>query len=123
MHIITDMDKWYFFFTSIVHIINVIVPYVQLVLSAYILDSIIAGKNFKEVFAVTLITLIVILALNFIASSIWNRMEVRREKIFLLYSCMTQTRMLNMDFSRIDSPEIKELRDRIRRDNNWGAGH
>lgn len=122
MHIITDMDKWYFFFTSIVHIINVIVPYVQLVLSAYILDSIIAGKNFKEVFAVTLITLIVILALNFIASSIWNRMEVRREKIFLLYSCMTQTRMLNMDFSRIDSPEIKELRDRIRRDNNWGAG-
>ena len=35
---------------------------------------------------------------------------------------MTQTRMLNMDFSRIDSPEIKELRDRIRRDNNWGAG-
>lgn len=82
MHIITDMDKWYFFFTSIVHIINVIVPYVQLVLSAYILDSIIAGKNFKEVFAVTLITLIVILALNFIASSIWNRMEVRREKIF-----------------------------------------
>ncbi len=122
MHIITDMDKWYFFFTSIVHIINVIVPYVQLVLSAYILDSIIAGKNFKKVFAVTLITLIVILALNFIASSIWNRMEVRREKMFLLYSCMTQTRMLNIDFSRIDSPEIKELRDRIRRDNNWGAG-
>lgn len=46
-------------------------------------------------------------------------MEVRREKMFLLYSCMTQTRMLNIDFSRIDSPEIKELRDRIRRDNNW----
>lgn len=122
MKIITDIDKWYFFFTGIVHIINVVIPYIQLVLSAYILDSIIAKKDFKEVILVIACTLLVILVLSFVASSIWNRMEVRREKAFSLYTCMTQTRMLDMDFSKIDSPEIKELRDRIRQDNNWGAG-
>ncbi len=122
LKIITGIDKWYFLFTSIVHIINVIVPYIQLVLSAHILDAIIAQENFKEVMLVITGTLFIILCLNFIASSIWNRMEVRRERAYLLYSCMTQTRMLDMDFSRIDSPEIKELRNRIITDNNWGAG-
>ena len=122
LKIITGIDKWYFLFTSIVHIINVIVPYIQLVLSAYILDAIIAQENFKEVMLVITGTLFIILCLNFTASSIWNRMEVRRERAYLLYSCMTQTRMLDMDFSRIDSPEIKELRNRIITDNNWGAG-
>ncbi|MCI9079357.1 MAG: ABC transporter ATP-binding protein [Lachnospiraceae bacterium] len=122
LKIITGIDKWYFLFTSIVHIINVIVPYIQLVLSAYILDSIIARKNFKEVILVITGTLFIILCLNFTASSIWNRMEVHRERAFLLYSCMTQTKMLDMDFSRIDSPETRELRNRIMTDNNWGAG-
>lgn len=28
MKIITDIDKWYFFFTGIVHIINVVIPYI-----------------------------------------------------------------------------------------------
>lgn len=122
MKIVRDMDKWYFFFTSIVHIINVLVPYIQLMLSAYILDSIEAKKEFAEVFFVTACTLVGILILNFIASSIWNRMEVRREAMYSLYSCSTQTRMLNMDFSYINSPEMKKLQDRIWADNNWGAG-
>ena len=122
LKIIIDIDKWYFLFTSIVHIINVIKPYIQLVLSAYILDAIIAQKNFKEVMSVITSTIFIILCLDFIASSIWNRMEVHREKAFLVYSCMTQTKMLDMDFSRIDSPEIRELRKRIITDNNWGAG-
>ena len=122
LKIIIDIDKWYFLFTSIVHIINVIEPYIQLVLSAYILDAIIAQKNFKEVMSVITSTIFIILCLDFIASSIWNRMEVHREKAFLVYSCMTQTKMLDMDFSRIDSPEIRELRKMIITDNNWGAG-
>lgn len=122
LRVVADMDRWYFYFTSIVHIINVIVPYIQLMLSAYILDSIVERKGLKEVFFATALVLLGILILNFIASSIWNRMEVRRESIDSLYSCITQTKMLNMDFSQIDSPKVKELQDRMWRDNNWGAG-
>lgn len=122
LRVVADMDRWYFYFTSIVHIINVVIPYIQLILSAYILDSIVEKKGLKEVFWVTALVLAGILILNFIASSIWNRMEVRRESIYSLYSCITQTKMLNMDFSQIDSPKVKELQDRMWRDNNWGAG-
>lgn len=120
--IVTDMDKWYFFFTSIVHIINVVIPYINLILSAYILDSIMEKREFLDVILVTVLTLLSILILNFVASSVWNRMEVRRESICSLYYVSTETKMLDMDFSRIDSPDVKELQDRIWRDNNWGAG-
>ncbi len=122
LRVVTDMDRWYFFFTSFVHLINVVVPYIQLILSAYILDAIMEKQDFHQVFSITALVLVIILILNFIASSIWNRMEVRRERIFSLYSCITQTKMLNMDFSQIDSPKVKELQDRMWRDNNWGAG-
>lgn len=122
MKMIAQMDRWHFFLTSIVHLVNVFVPYIQLMLSAYILDAVVEGKGFVEVFSVTACTLAGILVLNFIASSIWNRMQVRQEEVYYRYSCMTETRMLNMDFASIDSPKIKEMRDRMWRDNNWGAG-
>lgn len=116
------MDRTYFLFTSIVHLINVAIPYIELVLSAYILDSIGQRRSFSEVMAVVAGSLAGILILHFIASSVWNRMEVHCERMYSQYECMIQTRMLDMDFSRIDSPEIKDLRDRINRDKNWGAG-
>ena len=40
LKVVTDMDRWYFFFRFFVHLINVVVPYSQLMLSAYILDAI-----------------------------------------------------------------------------------
>lgn len=119
---VNRMDRTYFLHTSIVHIINVMVPYIELMLSAYILDSIGQRKSFSEIMTVVAGSLAGILILHFIASSVWNRAEVRCEGMYYLYECMTQTKMLDMDFSRIDSPEIKDLRDRINRDNNWGAG-
>ena len=122
MKIVTDMDKWYFFFTSIVHVINVCVPYIQLMLSAYLLDAIVEGRQFPEVLLVVAFTLVGILLLSFVASSIWNRMEVRRESMFNLYSFSSEMKMLHMDFSRIDSPQVKELQERMWKDNNWGAG-
>lgn len=48
LKIITSIDKCYFLFTSIVHIINVTVPYIQLILSAYVLDAIIAKKALRK---------------------------------------------------------------------------
>ena len=120
--LVNRMDKTYFMHMSIVHAVNVVVPYMQLLLSAYLLDSIGGGKGFAEIMAVAAGSVAVILVLNFIASSIWNRGAVRSEGMFYLYSCITEAKMLEMDFSRIDSPEIKELKDRINKDNNWGAG-
>jgi ATP-binding cassette subfamily B protein len=121
LDLMTELDKTYFFFTSIVHIINVAVPYLGLLLSSYILDSL-TEKSFQEIMTVTVSTLVGIFLLNFIASTIWNRMEVRRNQSFYLYESMIQVKMLKMDFSEIDSPKVRKLQEKIMNDMNWGWG-
>lgn len=119
--IIQNMDNTYFFLVSIVHIINVSIPYLGLVLSSYILDSL-TSREYKEIMMVVIIVTAGIFVLSFIASTIWNKLEVRRERMYWIYTSMTEEKMLTLDFSRIDSPEVKEIREKINRDMNWGAG-
>lgn len=122
LHVIAEIDRGYFWGTSVVHLINVLVPYMELLLSAYILDAITAGSSFEEMFLRTAIMVGGIFVLHFLASTVWNRMEIRREYIFHIYECSREEKMLHMDFAKIDSPKIRELRERISRDLNWGAG-
>lgn len=122
LKVVTDMDKTYFPTACIVHIINVIVPYMELLLSAYIIDAITAGTDFKVMISVVAGVTVSIFVLRYIASSVWNRIEVRAQEMYSRYSCIVEKKMLNMDFSRIDSPVVRELKDRIRKDQNWGAG-
>lgn len=117
-----EMDKYYFPVNSISLILRTAVPYMELLLSAYILDGISAHTEIREMLTVIAVSVAVIMLVQFIAGAIYNRMEVHREQMGYLYECETQSKMLEMDFSRIDSPEVKELKDRIRKDNNWGAG-
>lgn len=119
---VRSMDKNYFRIVCVTHVLDIGVPYVELLLSAYILDAIGAHRSFREMMTVVFCCIAVIFAMRFVASTIRNRMEVRRQHMYYLYSGVVQARMLNMDFSRIDSPEVKKLKDRIRVDNNWGAG-
>lgn len=119
---VRSMDKNYFRIVCAAHVLDIGVPYVELLLSAYILDAIGAHRSFREMMTVVFCCIAVILAMRFVSSTIRNRMEVRRQHMYYLYSGVVQARMLNMDFSRIDSPEVKMLKDRIRTDNNWGAG-
>ncbi len=119
---VSSLDKTYFPTSCIVHIINAAIPYIELILSAYILDSLIVGKAFKEIFAVAAITTIFIFIIRFIASTVWNKLEVRARTAYQLYECITEEKMLQMDYAKIDSPVVKELKDRIERDLNWGSG-
>jgi len=94
----------------------------ELLLSAYILDGIGAQKSMREMMDVILVSVLVIMLAQFVESTLSNKMEVHREQMYYLYDCDSQSKMMEMDFSRIDSPELKKLRDRIWKDNQWGAG-
>ena len=122
LKLINDMDRGYFKWMGLLHILNVSMPYIELLLSAYILDGISSHKGFSEMMPIVTVTILGILLVHCLASTIYHRMEVRKEHMYNMYTCITQTKMLEMDFSRIDSPEVRELKDRIQKDNNWGAG-
>ena len=116
------MDKCYFPVMGISLLLRTVVPYMELMLSAYILDGISMHKDIGELLTVIAIAVPVIMLVQFAAGTIHNRMEVHREAAFYTYECEKYTKILEMDYSRIDSPEVKQLKDRIRKDRNWGAG-
>lgn len=118
-----DMEKTYFPMVCLVHVINVIVPYTELVLSAYILDGVSQGRGIGELMPVIAAVTAVIFVLHCLTSRVWNRIcKIKQDDMYYRYSCMIETKMLKMDYSRIDSPEVRELKNRILSDNNWGAG-
>lgn len=121
LNVIYQMNHAYFFLASIVHMINVGIPYLGLILSAYILDSF-TIKGYQEIMIVTVAVTVGIFILSFIASTIWNYLEVERERMYWIYTSMTQEKMLILDFSRINSPEVRDIQTKIDRDMNWGAG-
>lgn len=117
-----EMDRCYFPAMGVSLLLKAAVPCMELLLSAFILDGISAHMGFEKMLAVITASVAVIMLVQFLSRAIYHRMEVHREQMYHLYECETQTKMLEMDFSRIDSPKVKELKDRIRKDNNWGAG-
>ena len=119
---VREMDRHYFPGMAISLLLKTAVPYAELLLTAYILDGISAHTAIREMLAVITASVLAVMLLQFLSGAVYHRMEVRREQMCYLYECETQTKMLEMDFSRIDSPKVKELKDRIRKDNNWGAG-
>ena len=122
LKMVSVLDKTYFWTACIVHVINVIIPYMELILSAYILDALWAGKDFRHIFTVAAGTTVIVFLLHCIVSVIWNRLEVRKEAAYQTYECIVEQKMLQMDYTWIDSPRVKDLKDKIRLDMNWGAG-
>lgn len=120
LRILKEMDAVYFRMVVVIELMGAVRPYLELLLSAYILDGIGAGKSYGELMTVAGVALLLLLVLRCIQDAMNHSLAVREERIFYLYLSITQTRMLDMDFSRIAGPEIKELKDRINRDNNWG---
>ncbi len=119
---VQGMNRYYFPAVAAFQMLCAAIPYMELLLSAYILDGIGAHKDIKKmIFAVTAAVLGIMLA-GFLKSTIGNILEVRRQQMYYLYDCETNTKMLDMDFSRIDSPQLRMLQERIWNDNNWGAG-
>lgn len=120
--VIQEMDKSYWATACVVHILNILVSYISLMLSAYVLNALSTGIEFMTIMSVVAVAILSSFILHAFASLIWNRLSVRRQTIFERYHCLVEEKMLNMDFSRIDSPEVKDLTKRIEQDNNWGAG-
>ena len=120
--LINEMDKGFLRGQILVSLLNSVIPYMELILSAYILDGISMGKGFFELIKVVAVSILIILLIRCLSDATYHSLAIRRDYIWHLYDCITETKMLDMDFSRIDSPEIKDLKDRIQKDNNWGAG-
>lgn len=122
LEVIRELDKTFFLHTGMKALLDTIVTYMGLLLSVYILDQLTAGTTFDHSFLVAVVTCVLLFVLQLGSSMLRNRLNVRWEIVYRKWDCMTEEKILKMDFAKIDDPKTRKMRERIWQDNNWGAG-
>lgn len=122
LKMIQELDKHFFTIMTIKCILDTVASYMGLLLSVYILDQLAAGENFRQCFLVAAVTCILLFFLQLGGGILQSRLDVRWEIIYCKWDCITEQKIMEMDFAKIDSPKTRKLRERIWQDNNWGAG-
>lgn len=98
------------------------IPYVEIYLSAYVLDGLVAGTSFRRFMYAVCAVLMGIFAFKILRAYLDKLFQVRREICFQRFNMLLAKRTLTMDYELLDSPKVNEIRARINNDNNWGAG-
>lgn len=119
---VNKMEKGYFALVAVMQAINVTISFMALMLSAIVLNMISDGKSAKEIIGITFIFLIAYLVLNIASAYCGKHVEVKRESIGTKWEYMITNKMMNMDYSLAESPLVREMRMRMQKDINWGAG-
>lgn len=122
IRLMMSLDKSYVPWNAVSVLLSAVLSYGGMILSAYVLNRVAGGFAFAELFQKVILG-ICFISLGWSALNILNRrIDIKSQMISEKYAALQQEKIMNMDFSMLDSPRLKELRDRIRMDNNWGAG-
>ena len=122
LKLLMSLDQSYIPWNMVAVLLSTALSYGGMILSAYVLNRIAGGFAFAELFQKVILG-VVLLSLGGSVLGILNRrIDVKSQMMAESYLALQQEKIMNMDFSMIDSPRLKELRERIRLENNWGAG-
>lgn len=120
--LIASLDKSYMVWNLASILLSAALNFGGMLLSAYVLNRIAGGFVFAELFR-EIILGVVFMSLGWSVQSLADRrIGIKSQMIWEKYEAMQKEKIMNMDFAMIDSPRLKELQERIRIENNWGAG-
>lgn len=119
---VKKMEKWYFAVVFCFHFCEVILRYLALILSATVLNMISNRKSAKEIILVTIGFLAAYLVLQIIEGFFQTKNEVIKDSISRKYEFMITQKMMEMDYSLVESPRVQSIRKRMEMDRNYGSG-
>lgn len=119
---VRQMEKWYFVVVFLFHLCEVMLSYLGLILSATVLNMISQGKTAGEIILITIEFLMAYLVVQIIYGYFKNKNEVKKESISRKYVFMVTEKMMDMDYSLIDSPRVRRIKKRMENDKSVGAG-
>lgn len=99
-----------------------IAPYITTLLSAYVLDAIIAGRKMEEILPTVTAVLILRLILMAIGEVTFQLTLAGGRLMHGLFMVKKSEKTLSMDYEELNSPKNGELRDRINGDDMYGWG-
>lgn len=122
MGLISQLDKSFVAWNLAAVTISTVKAYAGLLLTAYIVNGIADGMGYMEMIKMAVSVTVGLSLSASILSLVNKRIDIKSQMISEKYNALQQEKIMGLDFSMIDSPKLKDLRERIRKDNNWGAG-
>lgn len=116
------LDKVVFITTFINSIIDAVIPFIGIFLSAYVLDGLQTGVDAFKLIISTSVIVCGIFILTVANSYIKKICAVHTEICVRKFNMKMSLRTLTMDYELLESPKVNNIRTRIRNDNDWGAG-
>jgi len=103
-------------------LIEALNPFIAIIISSMVIDNISAGDNPENIIFVAIIGVCIIFFLTLLSGWLEKLNDVHKTNCFKRYNTMIGETTMDMDFPSLESPKTQELRDKMRLDNNWGAG-
>lgn len=122
MGLLHRLDRSQFGFAAMRALVLVAAGYLQLYLSARVLNLLEAGAAWRTVMGEAFVFAVLILVCRILESFFRKRYEEMREAVGSRFDLLISQKMMQMDFSLVDSPLLEQLKTRMQKDNNWGAG-
>ena len=116
------LDRMLVLLTMANAMIQALIPFVGIYLSAYVLDGLGTGQEKEELLTVVLMAVGLVFFLMILSSYLKKHMDIRTDVCAHRYDMERSRRTLTMDYELLDSPLVNDLRTRIHNDGNWGAG-
>ena len=129
LQIITDaikmmwaLDKGVFIFCAINAVINAVIPYIGILLSAYVVDGLVTGNGIDALAVPVGIAVGTVFVLTVLRALIDKSNATHTENCVQKFDMLKCERTLTMDYQLLESPKVNDIRTRMRNDRNWGAG-
>jgi len=118
-----NIDKSTYYLPALKILLSAVQSSLSLVLSAEILERLYEGRAMEEVMRPAAVLLVLTFLMN-MAGSVLQKEFIGpgRGNVRRVYDGNLAAKYQYMDYSLIDSPYVKHLRERISADNNWGNG-
>ncbi len=117
-----QLDRTIFIMLVLETIIDAVLPFIGIYLSAYVLDGLTLGQSMSTLIVTSTVVVGVIFVLTLLRAWMEKIYQTRRFACWKNFDKCLAIRTLTMDYELLESPSVNELRNRVRNDNNWGAG-
>ena len=120
--LIHSLDHSFYVWNFVSVIMKAVITYGALLLSSFVINGLSSGTDYAYILKVTVGTAILLSGAASIDYFIDKHLEMAMNVMETQYMALQQEKIMNLDYALIDSPRLKEIRERMRLERNWGAG-
>lgn len=91
-------------------------------LSSFIVDGLSTGRDYRDVLKIAIGAACLLSLAASVDYFVDKHLDVEMYLMETEYESLKKEKLMSLDFALIDSPKLKEIRDRMEKERSWGAG-